>query len=249
MHKRCCAVLLLGALLLAGCRVDARVDITLNDNGSGAVRVAVQLDDQAAARIGGVESLRLDDLASAGWTVSTHANTVSLAHDFRDEKELTDLLTDLVGSQGVLADPQITRERGWFSSRDGVSVTVDLRNPTAGVLADKELVARLKFAGLDPSALDAQFTQAVRDGLHVRVVLHLPDGKTKTYDAMMGKRATVAVTKQRIHTGSVIEVGAAIVLIMLAGLFMLGASRGARRARAKRGSQRANASRSSRPQP
>jgi hypothetical protein len=248
VHKRWRAVLL-GILLLAGCRVDARLDITLNDNGSGTLRATVRLDDQAVARIGGIKALRLDDLSSAGWNITTTANTVTATHDFRDQTELAALFTDLVGSQGVLADPQITRERGWFTSKDGLSLTVDLRNPTAGIATDKDLQARLKFAGLDPTTLDAQFSKELKDGLHVRVVLHLPDGKTKTYDAAVGKRAAVAVSQEETHTGNVIKVGGAVVLVFLAGLFMLGASRGARRARAKRGTPRANASRPSRPQP
>ena len=248
MHKRWCA-LLVGVLLLAGCRVDARVDVTLNDNGSGTLRATLHLDDQAVARIGGIKTLRLDDLSGAGWTVAMTANTVTASHDFRDQTELAALLTDLVGTQGVLADPHVTRERGWFTSKEGVSILVDLRNPTAGIADDKDLQARLKFAGLDPATLDAQFSKELKDGLHVRVVLHLPDGKTKTYDAEVGKRATVALSHEETHTGTLIEVAGAIVLVLLAGLFMLAASRGARRARAKRGTPRANASRSSRPQP
>jgi hypothetical protein len=248
VHKRWCAVLL-GILFLAGCRVDARVDITLNDNGSGTLRATVHLDDQAVARIGGIQALRLDDLSAAGWNVATTANTVTASHDFRDQTELAALFTALVGTQGVLTDPRITRERGWFSSRDGVSLTVDLRNPTAGIANDKELQQRLKFAGLDPTTLDAQFSKELKDGLHVRVVLHLSDGKTKTYDAAVGKRATVAVSQENTHTGSLVKVGGAITLVALAGLFMFGASRGARRARAKRRTPRATASRPSHPRP
>ena len=69
-------VLLLVALvvLLAGCKVDTTVDVTVREDGSGVVRVVVEADAEAvkAAESGGVpieQAVRLGDLAEAGFRV------------------------------------------------------------------------------------------------------------------------------------------------------------------------------------
>ena len=60
--------------LLAGCRVDTRVDITVRDDGSGTVRSTVTVDADAVKQMGGatalVQSIPLGDLRRAGWAIS-----------------------------------------------------------------------------------------------------------------------------------------------------------------------------------
>jgi hypothetical protein len=63
-------VVALGALVLAGCHAEGRVDVVVHDDGSGTVTVAVGLDAQAAQRVGDLATaVPTVDLVDAGWKV------------------------------------------------------------------------------------------------------------------------------------------------------------------------------------
>ena len=61
-------------VLLAGCRVDARFDITTRDDGSGTLRATITVDADAVQQLGGstglAQTVPLDDLRTVGWTIS-----------------------------------------------------------------------------------------------------------------------------------------------------------------------------------
>ena len=61
-------------VVLAGCRVDARVDIAVRDNGSGTLQTTITLDADAVQQLGGsttfAQMVPLDDLRRVGWTIS-----------------------------------------------------------------------------------------------------------------------------------------------------------------------------------
>jgi len=234
----------LAAVVLAGCRVDARVEITMHGDGTGVVHTTLVLDGAAVRQIGGVEAaarqVPLADLRTAGWQVSPWARsavdgaTITFTHSYTGEVDLARRVADLVGPQGVLRAPSLTRDRGWFSSRDALSLVIDLRAPTTGIGSDADLRARLRRAGVDPSALDAQLTQQLRDALHVSVVVHLPGGDTRTLDGTAGSSATLHASRTRTDYDQMVKVGIAGTLALLAGLFMAAAGAGARRERRRR---------------
>jgi hypothetical protein len=242
--RRVWGLVAIGVVLLAGCRVDARVDIALAADGSGTVRTTLRFDADAIQRLGGVEraarQVPLADLRAAGWKVSPWAHTASstttltLQHAFRDQADLARRLADLVGPQGLLRDPRITRERGWFSSRDGLSLVVDLRVPASGIGSDEDLKGRLLLAGLDPATLDAQLTAELRSALRVAVVVRLPDGTKRTYDGTTGTLATVSTSRSHTDYDRMVKLGIAAALALLAVSFLLAASAGARRQRRRR---------------
>src|SRR5260221_2909616 len=179
--RRVCGLLLVSVVLLAGCKVDARVDITLRADGSGTVAAKITLDAGAVQRLtsGGslASAVPLGDLRDAGWHVSAWKRdasggaAITLTHAFVGQQRLAGRLADLTGPNGALRDPRITRTRGWFGTSDKISVTVDLRDISAGVKSDAELTKRLQAAGLDVNTLDAQLTSALNDALHVTVVV------------------------------------------------------------------------------
>jgi len=143
---------LVGVVLLAGCKVDARVDVTLRPDGSGTVVARVALDADAVQRLTTHSSLAnavpLDDLRTAGWQVSAWkpvhggGDAITLTHGFVGQSDLARRLTDLAGPKGALRDPRITRTRGWLAGSDKVSVVVDLRHLSAGVRSDAELAVK-----------------------------------------------------------------------------------------------------------
>lgn len=232
-------LVLLAVVVLTGCRVDARVDVSLKGDGSGVLRTTLALDADAMAQLGGQQAaakqIRLSDLRAAGWTLSAwNHNTITFAHDFRGQAELAQRLADLVGPGGVLRDPHITRERGWFGSSDSVSMVVDMRAPTTGIGSDADLKARLRAAGVDPAALDAQLTSELRSSLHVSVVVHLPNGQTRTFEATNGTTSTVKAAQSHRDWDRIIKLGIAAALALLGVLFLLAASVSARRNRRRR---------------
>ena len=109
------------SVLLAGCKVDARVDITLRADGSGTVAAKVTLDADAVQRLD--DRTRRWRRRSRSTTCATRAGTSrrgSATAGRRDDHAVarrssirTDLarrLADLVGPSGALRDPRITRD-------------------------------------------------------------------------------------------------------------------------------------------
>ena len=133
-------------VLLGGCKVSARVDVSLRADGSGTVTARVALDAGAVQRLTThaplAQAVPLGDLRNAGWSVSawkpvkSGGDAITLSHGFIGQADLAQRLVDLAGRNGIVRDPTITRTRGLFSSKDAISVVVDLRNVTAGVKTD-----------------------------------------------------------------------------------------------------------------
>jgi hypothetical protein len=192
----------------------------VRSDGSGTVRATVRLDADAAARIGGVSGLRLDDLRAAGWSVATGPRSVTVAHDFVGGQELAARIDDLTGGSGVLTDARVERTRSRFSSRDSLSVRVDLRNLGAGIGRDTKLRDALASAGVDVTALSSRLDRELRDAFHLTVAVHLPDGTTRTVRPAVGATSTVAATSNDFDVPRALAVGVGVVLAVLAILLV-----------------------------
>src|SRR3954451_3682783 len=127
--RRVAGLVLAAVVLCAGCKVDARVDVSLRADGSGTVTAHVRLDADAVrrltARVSLDEAVPLDDVRTAGWTVSgwttsDGAATLTLSHDFVGPADLARRLSDLIGPTGVLRDARLTRSRSWLSAKDSI---------------------------------------------------------------------------------------------------------------------------------
>lgn len=226
---------------LAGCNVNTRVEITLHADGSGTLRTTVALDADAVSRLGGAAGLAqnvpLGDLRTAGWGISswTHgtggSESIVFTHPFVDRSDLARRVVDLAGPHGILQNPTVTRQRGWFGSRNAVSIVVDVRSPSVDIVHDAPLATRLRAAGLDPARLEAQLAVQLRTALHLTVVVHLPGGKTQSYDAATGSVKTFRVAQGGTDWDHVVKFGIGVMLTLIAALFFLAATVGARRSR------------------
>ena len=105
-------VVVAALLVLTGCRVDIKLEVDADDDGSGTIAVTVDLDNRAVALVPGLaEDLRLDDLLSSGWAVEgpTQINNgglrVLLTYDFESPAEANAALAQINGPNGPLLAP------------------------------------------------------------------------------------------------------------------------------------------------
>jgi hypothetical protein len=228
--RRVCAVALVSVVLLAGCKVDARIDLTLRPDGTGTVAARIALDAGAVRRLTThlplARAVPLGDVRAAGWTVSKWlpisggGDAITLTHPFVGQPDLTRRIAELAGAGGVLRDPRITRQRGLLDSQDAIAITVDLRHLSTGIRRDAELAKRLTAAGLDVNTLDAQLHSQLVGALHVKVVVHAPGGKSKTVQLAAGDHATVSASTSHTYARRVELLAAGALLLVLALMIM-----------------------------
>ena len=213
--------------LLAGCKVDARVDVTLRPDGSGTVTARVALDADAVRRLTPnlplAQAVPLGDVRAAGWKVSAWTavsgggDAITLTHGFVGQAALARRLADLVGSTGVLRGATITHTRGWFGSKDALAVTVDLRDLSTGLRSDAQLAKQLTFAGVDVKTLDAQLRSQLGNALTFTVRVQAPGGQSQTVQLTSGKQATVSASTSHTYTRRIVlgVAGAGLILVAL----------------------------------
>ena len=104
------------ALVLSACRVDATIDVTMAENGSGTVTLTAAADAELVNKAPGLATdLRLDDLRSAGWMVDGPSPTPSgglvvvLRHPFASPEQATALLAAINGTEGPLKAVALSR--------------------------------------------------------------------------------------------------------------------------------------------
>lgn len=234
-------------MLLAGCKVDARVDVTLRADGSGTVAARISLDHDAVQRITRhaplSKAVPVDDVRAAGWNVSGWktsggAATITLSHDFVGQAELARRLRDLVGATGVLREPRLTRSRSWLSAKDSVAVTADLRHLSTGVKSDSQLSRNLAAAGVDVNALDAQLRSQLGRAFTLTLAVHAPGGRTKIVELRAGDQATAAASSTRTYTAraglAVVGVLLLLLAVVLTAAALASTSRRRRRSSASR---------------
>jgi hypothetical protein len=232
--RRVWALVLVSAVLLAGCKVNTQVDVTLRPDGTGTIAARIALDAGAVQRLTThaplTQAVPLADVRAAGWTVSKWlplaggGKVITLTHAFVGQPDLTRRIADLSGPSGVLRNPKITRTRGFLDAEDGLAITVDLRNLSTGIRTDAELTKRLTAAGLNVNTLDAQLHAQLNGALHVRVVVHVAGGKSKTVQLTAGGHATVSATDSRTNARRVELLAAGALLLVLALMIMAASS-------------------------
>ncbi len=142
----------LALVVLCSCRVDTTVEVTVEPNGSGEVRVEALADQELVQAAPGLaDDARFDDLVDAGWVLTgpeptaTGGLRVELVHSFATVAEAEALLSSLNGSGGPLVGVTLTRTS--TSTRSEVVLAGTLRL-TGGLdaLADPQLVQALGAA-------------------------------------------------------------------------------------------------------
>jgi hypothetical protein len=222
-------------VLLAGCKVDTTVTITMREDGSGVVKVAAVLDATAVKSVesgGGKleDRVRVADLAKSGWTVAPWVRaqdgsaTLTLTKPFADPAQATAILHDVSGAVGPLRDMKAERSKGLLSTKYSVTGSIDLAKLGTGISADQQLVQSLTAQGVDVAALDKTLLAGASDAVSVQVIAELPDGTTVVH----GRPGTVtpvdasSSVRDSLKTGLVVL---AVVLLAVAVIVLLWPSR------------------------
>ena len=110
------ALIVIAVMVLSPCHVNATVDISMGDDGSGRITVTAVADADVVKKAPGLaDDLRFDDAKAAGWTVTPPTGTddgglqVELTHPFANPEEATALLQSINGSGGPLHNVTMSR--------------------------------------------------------------------------------------------------------------------------------------------
>ncbi len=217
-------------VVLAGCRVDATVNIDVAANGSGRVVVTVQADHDVIQKSPQLLSgLRFEDARAAGWTVdgpsapTDKGSQVQLTKTFRTIEEGNLALQEVSGPQGPLSSLVLQQTRTFAKTTTQLAGPVRVTDITD--FADAEVVTLL---GGVAELRNATRSEPLKDhfGLAISAVLpgdiesdpiNVPVGTTSTvqfFDVQIDSGAQRARLFSRIALG--IAGGCAVVAIGLA---------------------------------
>lgn len=231
------ALLLLVGLAAGACEVRTEVNITVRDDGSGVVEVALGLDEEALERRPGVfDELDLSDLEGSGWEVQAPAEEAGLTwlrvtHRYGAPEEVGPLVEQVAGEDGPLRDVSLVRDDEFAETRYRFAGTVDFTAGAAGLAADPELADAL---GAEPiELLEERIGAAVDELVQVQVAVRLPGEVTSNAPTQASNGAvwrpsivereavelqassTLARTERWIWLGVAVAAGLILVLYLL----------------------------------
>ena len=136
--------LLTCAIVLASCRVDVSVDMTVDPDGTGTIIVVATADAELVEQVPTIaDDLALEDAIAAGWTVdgptatASGGLTVTLTHNFFSDQEASNLLASLGPPFNQMS---YARNRAGDDTTNRVSGLLGLPDGFAA-FADDDLVA------------------------------------------------------------------------------------------------------------
>ena len=134
-------------LLLAACQADVAVDLDVQPDGSGTVRLAVSVDWEADQALGGLASqLRTSDLADAGWDLSVlqadDGSTLVIATKPVDGDDNWQPVLDEIAGPGVFRNVEVTRDAAFATAEQELTMQLDLREGW-DLFSDDEVAAAL----------------------------------------------------------------------------------------------------------
>ncbi len=179
--------------VLAGCRLDVGVDVTMKPDGTGTVTVVATADAELVARApSALADLRLDDVRQAGWTVGEPTKgpdgsmSLVLAKSFHSPAEANQILNELNGPEGPLHDLTVTLDRSFADVSSSFTGTAQL---SGGVAAFSDAALVQALGGKVPLA--DVVTQPLDQSLGLAVTARLPGTVATSNGAVSSDRASV----------------------------------------------------------
>lgn len=124
------------AVFLTACRLDASVEVRVDEVGTGWVTLALVADAEAVARAPDlVSGMRLDDVRKAGWTVDGPTPRgdggveVRASKRFESASQLPQLLDEIAGPGVIFFDVQLDRSRSFDRTNYDFAVSIDPTPP------------------------------------------------------------------------------------------------------------------------
>lgn len=182
--------------------MDAGVAVVVEPDGSGTVTATVTLDADAAAQLGDpATAIRTDDLTAAGWKVTGPASTgdtttISVAKPFATPERMGDVLRELGGDSGPMADWDLFVDNSFTTSTYRIEGTVELTG-SLDQFSDERVAAALDgFAvGRSPDELKAALAENP-EALTFTVEVGLP-GELEAVEGLTRPDPDVAVATKR----------------------------------------------------
>jgi len=176
-------LLLAGAVLVAGCRLELDVQVEMNEDGSGSVEVVVGIDGDGIDRIGGDLDavLALDYLEAAGWSVEgpdeepDGFTRVRFRKPFTNPHEAADIFDEIAGEDGPFQDFAVSHETGFARTEWGFTGRIDFRGGLEA-FGDEALAAELDGEPLGQTVeeIEAQLGEPLSRVIQVAVGVRLP---------------------------------------------------------------------------
>ena len=222
--------LVVGLLLLSGCKVDVTVTIASDSLGAGRVVLDAVLDLDAASAFAGpvgqsadrIDRIDLADLRKAGWEgpglqrLTTGSATFSLHHRFTTTDEANALLAQLSATDGPFGQLTLTR------SRSPMFTTITLRGPGdfrrgLDAFGDAKIAALTGSGafGLSETEVLRQTNAAdINDVLMVKVMSDLV-GTRATWSLPVGKATPIRSSGQQTQWATIGGAAAALATLAL----------------------------------
>ena len=232
------ASLLVLALVATACQVHTTVTVDVAEDGSGAVEVAVALDEAAVAQLpdldgdgtGGPGDLaalvRGDDLAAAGWEVGAPETadgllTLQVTRPFGTPEEADAILGELTGPDGALRDLHVTRSESFGRTSYGFTGTADLSGGLEA-FGDAGLAEALdgEPLGEDAAAIEARIGQPLADSITLAVTAALPEGG-ETWTPALGDGPLTMEAQSTAYDWPVLALAGVAVLSLVALVLVL----------------------------
>jgi len=214
-------LLVVATLLLAGCQTDAFLEVQVDEEGSGAVYVAVALDQEAATRSLLYETragnvLPTEDLTRAGWRITGPAQEQDGRTWIRAEKsfsqldQLTEVVNEVAGADGPFRDFTVERVTTFGKKSWEFSGTVDLTRGLAG-FSDDGVAAAFggEPLGQPAKAFAAQLGTTLEQAVAVNVIVTLPGDLGANNGAVGSAGQAVATSSGAASTSTTGVVSAA----------------------------------------
>ena len=230
----------LAVLVVAGCQVRTDVTVTVEDDGSGEVEVAIGLDAEALARVPDLDRdgapspgdlvalVRVDDLTANGWTVGEVSEPdeegfvwLAATKPFGTPEEAGRVLAELTGPDGGLEDMEVTRSTSFGVTRYGFSGEADLSDGLEA-FGDEGLATALdgEPLGQDAAAIEQRLGAPLAEMLRLTVGVALPGGVAERWSPELGGESVEMEAASTVYHRpalalAVVAVGCLVALVVV----------------------------------
>ena len=225
-------------MALGACEVRSEVAIDVSEDGSGTVEVRVELDREAARRVGDpATAVRVEDLRDAGWQVADPESgedgsvTFRASRAFAGPDQLGQVLEEVGGTDRVFQGVRVEVRDGFGSADYELAAGVHLTG-SPEQFSDGELAAVLDGLPLarSPEELALEGADDPRSAT-LTVSVGLPGGTPRTTGSIEDGRATWTFpltggteTTEQIEVSSTTSsgrTGQLVILAVVAGVLAL----------------------------